>query len=186
MSDYSIIPTTTEQEPVPTAPALIADYTAAHTEFRKLQISILRKAKPILFGALKAAGINRVTVTFDGSGDSGQIESVEAYGAENQPIDLPAEPIPYPFATMEERYESCSKTPSGQRCTGYEVQEIEKSSLIQDIIEEIFWDFIGAKHGGWENNDGGYGECVFEVESQTIRLEMNERYTETNYYEHEM
>ncbi|MGC9272097.1 DUF6878 family protein, partial [Acidiphilium sp.] len=30
------------------------------------------------------------------------------------------------------------------------------------------------------------GECVFEVESQTIRLEMNERYTETNYYEYEV
>jgi len=185
MSDHSIIPTT-EPTSVATATALIADYTAAHTEFRKLQISILRKAKPILFGALETAGITRVTVSFDGSGDSGQIESVEAYDAESQKVDLPTEPITYPFATMEGRYDPCSETPSEQRFTGYEVQEIEKSSLIQDIIEEIFWDFIGAKHGGWENNDGGYGECVFEVESQTIRLEMNERYTETNYYEHEM
>lgn len=185
MSDHSITPTA-EPTSVATATALIADYTAAHTAFRTLQISILQKVKPILFGALKAAGITRVTVTFDGYGDSGQIESVEAYDAENQPIDLPAEPIPYPFATMEERYEPSSETPSGQRCAGYEVQEIEKSSLIQDIIEEIFWDFIGAKHDGWENNDGGFGECGFDVESETIRLEMNERYTETNYYEHEM
>ncbi|HQT86709.1 MAG: hypothetical protein B7Z58_18855 [Acidiphilium sp. 37-64-53] len=185
MSDHSTTPTA-EPASVATATALIADYTAAHTEFQKLQISILRKAKPILFGALKAAGINRVTVSFDGSGDSGQIESIEAYRAENQPIDLPAEPIPYPFATMEERYEPCSETPSGQRCAGYEVQEIEKSSLIQNIIKEIFWDFIGAKHDGWEDGEGGYGECVFDTEIETIRLEMNARYTETNYFEHEM
>jgi hypothetical protein len=185
MSDHSITPMA-EPTSIATATALIADYTAAHTAFRTLQISILQKVKPILFGALKAAGIRRVTVTFDGYGDSGQIESVEAYDAENQPIDLPAEPIPYPFATMEERYEPSSETPSGQRCAGYEVQEIEKSSLIQDIIEEIFWEFIGAKHDGWENNDGGFGECVFEVESQTIRLAMNTRYTETNYFEHEL
>lgn len=185
MSDQSTT-ATSDQTSVATAPALIADYTAADAAFREIQPAILRRIKPILFGACEAAGLARVTVTFDGCGDSGQIESVDAYGADDQKIDLPAEAITYPCAFMERRYEPTTETPSGNRFLGYEVGEIEKTSTLRQIVEDIFWDFIGAKHGGWENNDGGFGECVFEVESQTIRLEMNERYTETNYYEYEV
>lgn len=185
MSDHST-PATTEQNSVATEPALIADFTAADAAFREIKPAILRRIKRTLFGACTAAGITRVTVTFDGYGDSGQIESVDAYGANDQKIDLPTEPITYPCAFMEERGEPNSEAPSGNRFLGYEVGETEKTSTLRQIVEDIFWDFIGAKHDGWEDGEGGYGECSFEVESQTIRLEMNERYTETNYHEHEM
>ncbi len=185
MSDQSTT-APTDQTSVAAAPALIANFTAADAAFREIQPAILRRIKPILFGACEAAGIARVTVTFDGYGDSGQIESVDAYGADDQKIDLPTEAVTYPCAFMEGRYEPSTETPSGNRFLGYEVGEIEKTSTLRQIVEDIFWDFIGAKHDGWEDGEGGYGECVFEVESQTIRLEMNERYTETNYHEHEM
>ncbi|MDD2878320.1 MAG: hypothetical protein PHT60_14090 [Acidiphilium sp.] len=177
---------TPDQPAVSAHRAVISDYATADTEFRELQAPTWPKLKPILFNALKAAGITRVTVNFDGSGDSGQIESVEARDGANNPMELPAETITYPSAVMEPRYESCSATASGQRFVGYEVHEVEKTAPLQDVIEEIFWDFIGAKHGGWENNDGGFGECHFNVDEGVIRLEMNERYTETSYYEHEM
>jgi hypothetical protein len=44
--------------------------------------------KAIVFAALAEAGIHKVTVDYDGSGDSGQIESVEAWNAANEKIPL--------------------------------------------------------------------------------------------------
>lgn len=185
MSDHHI-PSTADEVAVSSYQAAIDDYAKREAEFRTLQASALMKLKPILFGALKIAGIARVTVTFDGSGDSGQIESVEAYDIENNPVELPAETMTYPAAVMDARYEPCAENRSGKQFVGYDVREIEKTASISTIIEEIFWDFIGARHGGWENNDGGFGQCHFTVDEGVIRLEMNERYTETNYFEHQI
>jgi hypothetical protein len=46
--------------------------------------------KNLIFAALAGAGIHRVTIDYDGSGDSGQIESIEAWDAANQKIPLPS------------------------------------------------------------------------------------------------
>lgn len=185
MSDHSIQPAADHSTNI-VVQAAIDDHAARDAEFGTLQASILARLKPILFNALKTVGIVCVTVNFDGCGDSGQIESVEARDSDNNPVELPAETITYPVAYMEKRYEPRPDSPGGKLFTGYDHRETEQTTPIQEVIENIFWGFIGAKHGGWENNDGGFGECVFEVGSQTIRLEMNERYTETNYYEYEV
>ena len=52
-----------------------------------------------LFDALASAGIHTVVVAFDGSGDSGQIESVKVFGPDNACMTLPTEPIA--FGTVE-------------------------------------------------------------------------------------
>jgi ParB family transcriptional regulator, chromosome partitioning protein len=39
-------------------------------------------------------------------------------------------------------------------------------------------------HGGWENNDGAYGEFTFDVANRTITLAYNERHMESDYSEH--
>ena len=181
-------------EPIPSATipttassvdTAIRDYEAANAAWRSKQSAALAKTKPILFGALQAAGIARVTLTFEGSGDSGQIEWVQGYGTDDQIVDLSDATITYPAVSMDARYEPCAENPNGKQFVGYDVNEVEKTEPISAVIENIFWDFIGDRHGGWENDDGGFGECHFEVEHQIIRLEMNERYTETNYSEHE-
>jgi hypothetical protein len=46
--------------------------------------------KNLIFAALADAGIHRVTVDYDGSGDSGQIDSIEAWTATNEEIPLPS------------------------------------------------------------------------------------------------
>jgi hypothetical protein len=48
--------------------------------------------KAIVFAALAEAGIHRVIVEYDGSGDSGQIEYIEARDAGDEKLALP--PIP--------------------------------------------------------------------------------------------
>ena len=63
---------------------------AAHEEL----IARLRPAnKTALFDRLEAAGISQVTVSFDGSGDSGQIESVEARNTAGEVTELPTTSI---------------------------------------------------------------------------------------------
>ena len=47
------------------------------------------------------------------------------------------------------------------------------------------YELLEKSHDGWEIDDGGYGEFTFGVADRTINLAYNERYTETNYHEHE-
>lgn len=185
MSD-NIAPSDPGLTPPVQTEAFTTDYEKSHAKFTEQRRAAMAKTKPILFGVLKSAGITRVVVTFDGAGDSGQIETVDAFGAADETLDLPTDAITCTFAEMYPTYEPCDEHPSGSKFVGYAVREVKKSAPVQGIIEYIFWEFIGDKHGGWEDNDGGFGECHFDVADEIIRLEMNERYTETNYYEHEL
>jgi hypothetical protein len=48
--------------------------------------------KTAVFGVLTAAGITEVAVTFDGYGDSGQIEAINTYIGETE-VELPKSPL---------------------------------------------------------------------------------------------
>jgi hypothetical protein len=45
-------------------------------------------------------------------------------------------------------------------------------------IENVCYDSLSIHDYGWEDNDGAYGEFVFDVAEREITLEINERYTE--------
>ena len=115
--------------------------------------------KAIVFAALAEAGIHKVTVDYDGSGDSGQIESVEAWDARNERVPFPS----------DARIRLGSDDP-GQN--------------LEAAVEHLCWDYLEI-HYGWENNDGAFGTFVFDVPNRTITLEHNERYTEVNTTSHE-
>ena len=122
--------------------------------------------KAILFAALAEAGIHRVTVDYDGSGDSGQIENVEAWNAGN-------ERIPFPPGVM---VELASENPDRP----LPAQNLEAA------VETLAWDYLEISIGwGWENDDGAFGTFVFDVPARSIRLEHNARYTEVNTTSHE-
>jgi hypothetical protein len=59
-------------------------------------------------------------------------------------------------------------------------------TTLADLIETLAYEALAANHSGWENNDGGYGQFQFCSVEQSIKLEFWERYTETNYHEHEI
>ena len=40
-------------------------------------------------------------------------------------------------------------------------------------------------HGGWENNDGAYGEFCFDASARCIHLEFNERFTSSELFTHD-
>ncbi|MDE2563341.1 MAG: hypothetical protein KGL48_13950 [Sphingomonadales bacterium] len=148
-------------------PAFDADsFMARYAAYQQRGAELNAANKLTLFTALSVAGITSVTVTFDGSGDSGQIESVAAKAGD---VD----------ATMPE---------SEIEIATADFHRIEPERLTQPLaeaIETLAYAFLEETHGGWENNEGAYGEFVFDVAAGTISLDYNERIETSENYTHE-
>jgi len=115
--------------------------------------------KAVVFDALAASCVTAVTVEFDGEGDSGQIEAVTACAGEIHVI-LPATRV-----TLHEA--------SWQKET---LTTAEKA--LSEAIEELCYAYLEQKHGGWEINDGAFGEFTLDVASRTVELEFNGRFSD--------
>jgi len=121
--------------------------------------------KAALFDALAAAGVTLVVVTFDGYGDSGQIENIEVKAGDTV-IDMPTGEIE--IATV----------------LWGQVEPDRSQVSIGDAIERLAYDFLIQTHCGWEDNDGAYGDFTFDVAERTVTLDYNERYTASDYTQH--
>lgn len=151
------------------APALSPDYSAyfaREAERDRLDAELLPANKAALFGALAAAGIVTVVVTFDGYGDSGQIESVDARDSHGD-VALPENLVEIATAPWDG---------SGA---------LRQLVPVAEAIETLAYRFLEQTHCGWENNDGAYGEFTFDVAAQTITLDHNSRYTAVESYSHD-
>ena len=115
--------------------------------------------KQRVFEALAANGFTCVNVTFDGEGDSGQIENLAGYVGDEL-TKLP----------------EIKLTPQTLNWSGDAISTEEKS--LSDAIEQLCYNFLEQDHGGWENNDGAFGEFTLDVNQQTVELEFNGRYSD--------
>lgn len=121
--------------------------------------------KTALFEALSAAGVTLVIVSFDGYGDSGQIENVEVKAGDTV--------VPMPECTIEIAE------------AAWDQAEPNRTTIsIAEVIERLVYDLLTDTHCGWENNDGAYGDFTFDVAERTITLDYNERYTASDYSQH--
>lgn len=146
--------------------AAMARYHEDRQRFEALAATTHPANKTALFMALAAAGITRATVTFDGYGDSGQIEDISAF-AGDETVALPEGEISIARA-------------------GWGASEITEATMgIEEAIEQMSYDFLAETHPGWENNDGAYGEFIFDLATQAITLDHNERFTSSEAYSHE-
>ncbi len=59
------------------------------------------------------------------------------------------------------------------------------SQPLREAIETMSYALLESSHGGWENNDGAYGDFVFDVAAGTIALDYNERFSTSENYQHE-
>jgi hypothetical protein len=126
---------------------------------------LLPANKTALFDALADASITVVVVAFDGYGDSGQVENIEAKAGD--------EIVPLPVATIE-----IVRPVWGSN-------DIDRQSLsIHDAIEALAYSFLGQTLDGWENTDGAYGDFTLDVADRTITLDYNERHMESDYSQH--
>ena len=152
----------------PEAPVTTPHYEACQKKARdrdRLAGEALVTNKTALFDALSAFHVAIVTVRFDGCGDSGQIEEIEAE-ADGSEIALPeiAIEIARPL---------------------YDGSGTGRLNLpLREAIEQLAYDFLEETHAGWENSDGACGEFTFDVAKRSITLAYNEPYTDTEYSEH--
>ena len=133
----------------------------------------------IMMNDLFNAGFKRAIVHFDGSGDSGSIESVDYFN--DLDIDETNMSVLYKNALTDERYsyESCSSTWDSANTKWNETWElvhVNANKLIEIIAEEK----LEESDIDWYNNDGGFGQVEFHFDSKEIVLEIHQRYTEIN------
>jgi hypothetical protein len=126
----------------------------------QLRAQLSEDNKGAVFDVLADANITSVLVEFDGEGDSGQINSITAT-RDKQSVELPATNI----KTLAVLWGIA--------------EPVTRESTLQDAIETLCYDYLERKHGGWENNDGGFGEFHLDVATRTVDLEFHGRFTDT-------
>ena len=131
----------------------------------KLDAELFALNKTALLNALALAGVTRVVVSFDGYGDSGQIENVEAQAGDD--------PATMPGAAIEIA-----------EAVGDQIEPKRSSVSISDAVESLAYDVLEKTHCGWENGDGAYGDVIFDVAEGAITLDYNERFTASENHTH--
>ncbi len=131
----------------------------------KLEVELFRLNKAALLDALALAGVTHVIVSFDGYGNSGQIENVEVRAGDDDTV-MPAGTIGIGEAVWDQPEPKLA-------CVS-----------IAAAIESLAYDVLEKTHCGWEDGDGAYGNIVFNVSERMITLDYNERYTASENYTH--
>jgi len=62
----------------------------------------------------------------------------------------------------------------------------EEKSTLKEALDDFTWSEIENHEGGFYNNDGGYGEIIFDVKEKTITMAHNNYITETVYEEYDL
>lgn len=118
----------------------------------------------IIFEALSVSRITAVTVSFDGEGDSGQIEEIAVVPeGEDTLLDVLVDAV-------TARWTDC--------------EIVSERTPLRDVIEQVCYAALAETNGGWENNEGAFGDFRFDVANRTLTLEFNGRYMSTEYSEH--
>lgn len=115
--------------------------------------------KDAVFNALSAAGITLVHVNFDGEGDSGQIQYAGAFAGEKR-----VEFLDIPVTLHSAQFNSPEIT--------------SREMPLSEAVDELCYGYLEQEHGGWENNDGAFGEFTLDVAERSIALEFNGRFTD--------
>lgn len=156
------------ENPAPTSIALDASLARFDTDraiYDALTTKLRERNKTALFDVLAAAGISHVAVSFDGYGDSGQIENIETK-ANDTVVDLPPGTITIGLAEWG-RGDATSRDLS-----------------LAAAIEQLAYGFLEDTHSGWVNNGGAYGDFLFDVAERSITLDYNERFESSEYTQH--
>lgn len=147
------------------AAAAWAQIEAQQTARARLAGEALPLNKTTLFDALAAAGITSVLVVFDSSGDSGQIEEIDA-ASDGRSTVLPSVDVEIATPLWD-------GSGLDRRCCS-----------VRDAVEALAYAFLEETHDGWEINEGAYGEFRFDVAERTIALDYNERIETSEFHGH--
>ena len=143
----------------------ISDY-ASSVEKQRKEAAVSRKN---LIRALRDAGVTKVTVEFDGSGDSGNIY---------EPVFDP------PVKNIMDR-EVHDTTFEASDWSDGTLKKVVRNKSIRDLLDDVCYGILGAEHGGWEINEGSFGTFHINVEKDAVALDYNHRRECYDSYEEE-
>lgn len=129
------------------------------------------KLRQGVMAALMAAGVKSVTVGFDGYGDSGEVgePAVEPKEAKTA-LDTK---IP---GTPHEVSDWVSESEAGR------VTRQTRDRTVSEAISELCYALLD-NHGGWEINEGSFGEFTIDPKADAINLTFNRRVETCETYE---
>lgn len=116
----------------------------------------LPAVKALLCAALKAKAIATVSIEYDGEGDSGQINEITAVDANQQPVSLD-QPVTLAL---------------------HKPQEPTTYNTLYEALDDFAWTAIQAYHGGFHNNDGGFGTVTIDTNKGSLTIDHNDRFTQ--------
>ena len=145
----------------------LAQIMAEQAERDAAEVALHARNKEVLFDGLRLVGIAHVLVSFDGSGDSGLIESIDARSDLDKSVILPAAQITYAGIDWQ------TGAPTERRLT------------LEGAVEELVYDLLSDTHSGWQDNDGAYGEFCIDARARSIHLKFNERFTSSELFTHD-
>lgn len=119
--------------------------------------------KDIIFDILSNENIKSFTVSFDGSGDSGQIEDISSE---------------VPDKVLQKEVQGVRIANGVRYSQGGSETIWEEAKTVEDVIQSVCYSVLGHVCGGWEINDGSYGEFTFNVKNRKVSLDFNERITD--------
>jgi hypothetical protein len=125
----------------------------------------MQEIKPFVLDQLLRSGVHIVTAQYDGEGDSGQINEITGYDANKQDVDL---------------HSLKAEMPSDDSPLAALLGRLFGACSLRDLVETYTWEILGAYHGGFENDGGGFGTFTIDVEAGTISLEHNDRFVEVD------
>ena len=147
----------------------MTDYYKERDERKCKSKESLKDACAVLFNA----GITLVEVNYDGYGDSGSIEYVLFFKGDKQLKDEDVASLGLPTSTVQE-YNYNSKSDDDKYIT--------KECTLVEKVTDCAYDFLP---GGWEINEGSFGDLKINTETAKATLEHNHRIQETEYMEEE-
>lgn len=141
-------------------------------ENRKKRATSAELNKVELARAVKPFKLTRIEVEFSGGGDSGQIDEVRYFVGKKQPDDVD---------TLKKRLVQQAQIIDTTTWCAEKDEWVSttKSPTLEELVEQICYDLLAANHGGWEINEGSYGEFVFNFgKSNKLDLTFNQRIEE--------
>ena len=122
--------------------------------------------------AMKEHGIAECQVRYSGSGDSGDAETclyLMEDGSQRAPVanaHWENEGVPALEATIKDYRDVVSSWSTEERMwvTSDRARDVD----ISDIVCDVAMSYVSDRHGGWENNEGGFGEVTLTATSVVV------------------
>lgn len=142
------------------------DFWASYLAEREKRRQRLPYIKHLVIDQLCCHAIARVSVEYDGEGDSGQIGTISAIDANGKDVDLASSLKPMSEA-------------DDQALAQLLTMHAQENTVL-GLIDAFTWLLLDAYHDGFVNNDGGFGELTIDVGAATVTLDHNDRYVEVD------